>query len=497
MRMAMAALPFAPAVAMGQTSLPLAPTGGGAQTTLVIPPAASAQDLASLLSATALWSDLGTKTPTLVSWKKDEKISFDDTKRTLTLTLPNGEIRTTTYAHNAKIYGLTPEGKQIPISIAAKATAGVDSSSTSTAEPTTHPAGGGQHHVTVSPDDTAVTIQYPNGATVTKTLTEDGKGSRAWRNNNPGNILRKDYQLVCGAIGVDSEGHMIFASEEDGWKAMIELLKKPSYQNLTVRDAISLWVTGKSKNPTPALGQIQKIGSISNAETCTIVSELSPERFQNLYRSMSQNEGWIRGKLLVTGKPPIELDGPPDFDDLDGSDGEHHDHKQEHDKSHDGTGAEGLGGALAAAAKWLCSGKTSTYLVGAGVAGTMLYMANKEAPEKDVMDTEPLPTHLGPNTTRTLTAPMTTTTMLATRPSPSAASDATPTHAATNNVQPQAASFRSRLNPTKETTPLPIDKETAAKDTKWFTPKNLAIVAATAGVGIVTYMATRGTGRGR
>jgi hypothetical protein len=46
-------------------------------------------------------------------------------------------------------------------------------------------------------------------------------GSRSQRNNNPGNLK---YAGQPGAIGQDDEGHAIFSTFEDGWRALIRQL---------------------------------------------------------------------------------------------------------------------------------------------------------------------------------------------------------------------------------------------------------------------------------
>lgn len=46
--------------------------------------------------------------------------------------------------------------------------------------------------------------------------------SRAWRNNNPGNLK---YAGQPGATGMDETGHAIFDSFQSGWTALINQLK--------------------------------------------------------------------------------------------------------------------------------------------------------------------------------------------------------------------------------------------------------------------------------
>lgn len=64
------------------------------------------------------------------------------------------------------------------------------------------------------------------------------KGSRAWRNNNPGNIRPPKRTKLPGIIG-KAGGFAVFASYELGFKSISILLKEPQYQKLSIFDAIA------------------------------------------------------------------------------------------------------------------------------------------------------------------------------------------------------------------------------------------------------------------
>ena len=93
------------------------------------------------------------------------------------------------------------------------------------------------------------------------TETREG-GTRAWRNNNEGNIRYGSFAKKMGAIGKDGDGFAIFPSQEQGRKAKESLLFESDavimgkkYKDRTLDDAISTYAPS-SENDT---AQYQKI----------------------------------------------------------------------------------------------------------------------------------------------------------------------------------------------------------------------------------------------
>lgn len=78
-----------------------------------------------------------------------------------------------------------------------------------------------------------VNIYFPNGSSLRKI-----NGSRAWRNNNPGNLRAGTFTNAHGAIG-SAGGFAVFPNETIGQQASIALLRTPSYAKLTVDQAIA------------------------------------------------------------------------------------------------------------------------------------------------------------------------------------------------------------------------------------------------------------------
>lgn len=115
-------------------------------------------------------------------------------------------------------------------------------------------------------------------------------GTLSWRSNNPGNIkfgdFAKKYGAVQGAKGKDGGYFAIFPDEATGKQAMMDLLKQPSYQNLSVDAAMKRW----SNSGYGA--EIYKGG------TSLPMSKLSEQQLSELAGAMIKREGWKEGKTL-------------------------------------------------------------------------------------------------------------------------------------------------------------------------------------------------------
>ena len=72
-------------------------------------------------------------------------------------------------------------------------------------------------------------------------------GTRAWRNNNPGNIRMSDFSKRMGAIG-SAGGFAVFPDEQTGATAVKQLLKTKNYANKTIAGAISRYAPPSENN---------------------------------------------------------------------------------------------------------------------------------------------------------------------------------------------------------------------------------------------------------
>src|SRR5262245_27357344 len=78
-------------------------------------------------------------------------------------------------------------------------------------------------------------------------ITVRSGGSRAWRNNNPGNIRPGKFSSKNGAIG--SAGNFaIFPTYQAGRQALASLLRGKTYSNLTLFSAIARYAPSHENN---------------------------------------------------------------------------------------------------------------------------------------------------------------------------------------------------------------------------------------------------------
>lgn len=119
-------------------------------------------------------------------------------------------------------------------------------------------------------------------------------GSRAWRNLNPGNIRYGDFARRMGAIGT-AGGFAVFAEENDGMRAITELLKSDSYNRLTVAGAISRYAPPFENDTAAYHRQIEKLTGLSINMR---MSDLSDAQLARVAGAIRQIEGWTPGRIV-------------------------------------------------------------------------------------------------------------------------------------------------------------------------------------------------------
>jgi len=144
---------------------------------------------------------------------------------------------------------------------------------------------------------------YPGTGTTRIYVGNDGivyeftGGSRAWRNNNPGNLEYGVFTRNNGAIGTDGR-FAIFPDTATGFNAMANLLSTSSYQKLTIADAINRYAPPSENNVENYLKSIERQTGFSRS---TPMSNLSKDNLLQLAKAMAKHEGNISGKKrLVT-----------------------------------------------------------------------------------------------------------------------------------------------------------------------------------------------------
>lgn len=120
-------------------------------------------------------------------------------------------------------------------------------------------------------------------------------GSRAWRNNNPGNLRYGKFAENNGAIGKDSGGFAIFPSREAGEAAQINLIKK-NYSKLTLRQMIYKYAPPSENDTENYLAQVVMRTGIGPND---VIGSLDSSRFKALIKQVQKHEGWIEGTVKV------------------------------------------------------------------------------------------------------------------------------------------------------------------------------------------------------
>ena len=154
--------------------------------------------------------------------------------------------------------------------------------------PTTVPGSQGATSVT---QPSAMKRVYTNADGTT--TTKEG-GTRAWRNNNEGNLRYTEYSKSKGAIGQDKDGFAIFPDEATGRKAKEDLIfSSKSYKDLTLENAIHRYAPPNENNT--ALYQKRVLASVGGVNKP--MNEYTPSERAAILESMRKMEGYKAGTV--------------------------------------------------------------------------------------------------------------------------------------------------------------------------------------------------------
>ena len=118
-------------------------------------------------------------------------------------------------------------------------------------------------------------------------------GTRAWRNNNPGNIRPGRFTDSAGSIG-RAGGFAAFPDEQTGMDAIILLLKTPRYQAKTLAQAISAWAPPSDGNNTSSYQQ--QVSNETGVALSTPLHSLNDSQLWQVARIIRRIEGWTTGR---------------------------------------------------------------------------------------------------------------------------------------------------------------------------------------------------------
>lgn len=119
-------------------------------------------------------------------------------------------------------------------------------------------------------------------------------GTRAWRNNNPGNIRMSDFSRRAGAIG-EAGGFAVFPDEATGQRAVKRLLLGNSYKNLTIANAVSRYAPPSENNTVAYQRSIEKLTGLSINRR---ISDLSDTELDKVVAAIRHIEGWRPGQTV-------------------------------------------------------------------------------------------------------------------------------------------------------------------------------------------------------
>ncbi len=119
-------------------------------------------------------------------------------------------------------------------------------------------------------------------------------GSRAWRNQNPGNIRYSEFTRKNGAIG-QAGGFAVFPNEQTGAAAIGQLLRSPSYINLSIRGAISRYAPAFENNTA---AYHRSVADNTGLNLNTPIKNLTDAELARVVDVIKQVEGWNPGTIV-------------------------------------------------------------------------------------------------------------------------------------------------------------------------------------------------------
>lgn len=137
-------------------------------------------------------------------------------------------------------------------------------------------------------------------------------GSRAWRNNNPGNLRYGNFAKSMGAVGADADGYAVFGDADSGRAARAKLLFESQggkklktnadygaglgYQDKTLLQAVAAYVPPEDSNDTAAY---QKLVLSAAGGVNKRMGDYSPVERQAILGAFEKREGFRQGSVTV------------------------------------------------------------------------------------------------------------------------------------------------------------------------------------------------------
>ena len=134
---------------------------------------------------------------------------------------------------------------------------------------------------------------------ITRLLWEEVRsgGTRAWRNNNPGNIREGRFSRSRASIGA-AGGFAVFGSEAAGQGALVDLLGTDTYQGLTIDGAIARYAPDIENDTEAYQNFIRRVTGLTGD---TRLSALTEEQLNGVANAIRRFEGFEEGTVGVRG----------------------------------------------------------------------------------------------------------------------------------------------------------------------------------------------------
>lgn len=135
-------------------------------------------------------------------------------------------------------------------------------------------------------------------------------GSRAWRNNNPGNIIKGSFCEGSGGIG--GAGRFgVFPDHATGFAAIKKLLRTSTYKALTIEAGITKYAP-PVENDTESYKK--KLKDFTGLELDLILGDLTDEQMTKVASAIQRVEGWIVGKVTAKSVASEDRGSPGGFE---------------------------------------------------------------------------------------------------------------------------------------------------------------------------------------
>lgn len=125
-------------------------------------------------------------------------------------------------------------------------------------------------------------------------------GTRAWRNNNPGNLRYYAFAKNNGAIG-EAGNFAVFPDEQTGMQALYKLLQSDSYRNLTIANALKRYDRSNWRAYT------NKLTRLTGLTANTKLSSLNQTQLDAVAQTIRRLEGWVPGSEQKINAPMFAM----------------------------------------------------------------------------------------------------------------------------------------------------------------------------------------------